>query len=463
MEAHPIIKIKNLNVTYFKGKPNEMRSLKDINLEIFPGEFVIFFGPSGCGKSTLLYSISGLETNIDGDISIDKQNIRVLNNKELEHFHRQKIGMVFQAYYLISSLSVIKNVILPQIANSSISNKLRRDNALDLLKRFGLEKEVWRYPSELSGGQQQRVAISRALINNPDIILADEPTGNLDSKSAEGVLGLFNDLNEKQHKTIILVTHNPANLDIAHRVFFMKDGQLVGIKKNRELGEKYIRKEIKEEGGTSKDGLIPEVKEPVLKSFELLKESYDNLNKDETESELLKFKSQEVLFETLTGLTSRELDTLNSYLEKVMLTKKDDYRQLFNYLDKNIKLGGLGFDRRTARKITDKLKNTMKEIKALHGLEKGKDQDNINNLALKARLYLESEFNIRFRREEVRRRFHESISRRLEDKIDRDQLQLEINRPISKGGCGINIRKAKKVSDRLELLILGNYNRKKQV
>jgi len=460
MDSKALIKIKNLNVTYFKGKPNEIHSLKNINLEIFPGEFIVFFGPSGCGKSTLLYSISGLETNIEGEVYIDNQNISQLNGKELEHFHRQKIGMVFQAYYLINSLSVVKNIILPQVSNNKVSNKLRKDKALNLLKQFGLEKEAGRFPSELSGGQQQRVAISRALVNEPDLLLADEPTGNLDSKSSEGVLELFNELNENQHKTIILVTHNPANLNIAHRVFFMKDGELVGIKKNRELGEKFIRKQAPSVE-IARGQLPPEAKPPVLKSFELLKESYNELDKNESTARLISFKAQEILFESLTGLTSPELNHLRQYVEKMLNSGRDYNNQMFHYLDDNIKSGGLGLNRRTARNITDKFKKIINEVKFLNRIKNKTTAVDFNSLALKARLYLEKEFRIRFRQKEQRRRFHESIRKRLENQSDYKQLRLEINQPFSRGGVGINIRKAKKISDRLELLILENYKNQK--
>ena len=176
----PIIKIKELNVVYFMGKSNEVHALRNINLEIYPGEFIIFFGPSGCGKSTLLYSIAGLETNINGNIMLNGKDIASMKQKELEDFHRQKIGMIFQAYYLISSLSVANNVVLPQIFIEK--NRIeRKKKALELLQHFGVSGEADKLPSELSGGQQQRVAICRSLMNDPEVLLADEPVGNLDS------------------------------------------------------------------------------------------------------------------------------------------------------------------------------------------------------------------------------------------------------------------------------------------
>ncbi len=457
MDTKPIIKIHNLSVTYFKGKPNEMHSLKNINLEIFPGEFVIFFGPSGCGKSTLLYSISGLETNISGEIFISNQNISQLEVKELEYFHQQKIGMIFQAYYLISSLSVLKNVILPQVSNNKISNHERKLRAFNLLKKFGLEREINRFPGELSGGQQQRVAISRALINNPEVLLADEPTGNLDSKSSGDVLNLFSELNEEQHKTIILVTHNPANLDIANRVFFMKDGELVSVQKNRSIGEKFIRKEAPV-ANKKGDKSLPEDIGPIVKGFRLLKESYVGLVSNPATDQLIELKAKEIILEVLTKMSSIELSSINLYVRRLLVFGINDKDKMFHYLDDSIKRGGLGLDRRTARNITRKIKDIVKRIELLSHQEKEMEVYDFNDMALQARLYLEDEFKIKFTNEDIRQRFNESIKNRLQVQINKNDLRQFINKSISQGGVGINIRKANKISNRLELLILGRYN-----
>lgn len=464
MEQKPIIKINNLNVTYFKGKPNEMHSLKSVNLEIYPGEFIIFFGPSGCGKSTLLYSISGLETGIEGEIIIDGQDISKLKQKELERFHQQKIGMVFQAYYLIGSLSVLKNVILPTVVNRGLSNKDRKKKAMALLEKFGLGSVPNRYPSELSGGQQQRVAISRSLINDPDILLADEPVGNLDSKSAEDVMKLFAELNETQNKTVILVTHNPSHLNIAHRVFFIKDGELVSVRKNRDLGEKYIGKEevIKDESQVQDQEQDQEAL--VSKDLELLEESYSELMPNKPEPTLNDFKAKEIILEVLTGMSSNELDSMEKHVEELFVSEEDDGDKMFRYLDDNIKKGGLGLDSRTAHNLTKKIKAIVVKINELKAKKKKpKKNKKINpadDVTMQIRLYLEKEFKINFKSMAARRRFHDNIQERLNDKIDALEFQRLINLAVSKGGSGINIRKAKKISNRLELLILGRYNSK---
>ena len=236
-----IIKIKNLSVTYFSGKSNEVKALKNIDLEIYPGEFIIFFGPSGCGKSTLLYTIAGLETDIAGDIYIEDKNIARFNHEELENFHQKRIGMIFQAYYLISSLSVLQNVILPQMATGR-KKKEREKKAIELLEHFGVKAQIDKLPNELSGGQQQRVAICRSLVNDPDILLADEPIGNLDSRSAEDVMELIGNLNRQRKKTVILVTHNPEYLKDGDRIFYLKDGVIIKETVNRE--KRSLKKEM---------------------------------------------------------------------------------------------------------------------------------------------------------------------------------------------------------------------------
>ncbi len=445
MSVKPVIKINNLNITYFKGKPNEMKALKNINLEIFPGEFIIFFGPSGCGKSTLLYAIAGLETNITGEIIIDGKDINKLKSRELEKFHQQKIGMVFQAYYLIGSLSVLKNVILPQVVNRGSSNKERKDRAMELLKKFGVGMVADRFPSELSGGQQQRVATSRALINNPDILLADEPVGNLDSKSSKEVMNLFRELNDTQKKTTILVTHDPSHLNIAHRVFYLKDGEIVDVKKNRDLAPR----ESKQENEIYAAGDLNEAK--------LLSETYSGLETEGAGALLTRYKAKEIVSEVLTSFTSDELSSIESYVEKLFIDGVNDDGKMFSYLDKNIKNGGLGLDSRTARTLTERIKELIKKVKILEGAEKGTKTVWSSEIINQVGLYLIKEFKVRLRRQELLTKFNQAVKDRLGDKIDNKAFRVVLNKSVSRGGLGINIRVAKKISNRLELLILGKY------
>lgn len=230
MEREAIIKTDNVGVIYDKGRLSETKALADINITIYKEDFVVFFGPSGCGKSTLLYALSGIEKPTSGKIIISEKDITQFSPLEFAKFHRTQIGMVFQAYNLIPTLTVLDNVALPQIFRG-VSREKRRSRAKILLQRFGIFPQAERLPTELSGGQQQRVGIARALINEQPIIFADEPVGNLDSKSAKIVLDILYDLNVKDKKTVILVTHDPSLLRYATHIIYMKDGGIVGEKR----------------------------------------------------------------------------------------------------------------------------------------------------------------------------------------------------------------------------------------
>jgi len=240
MPAKPVIQIKKL-VKIFGKKDNPVKVLNSIDLEIKSAEYIIIFGPSGCGKSTLLNCIAGLEPPTDGEIVIRGEKITEENEASIANYRRDKIGMVFQQFNLLKTMSVIDNVALPQLLKG-VKRKNRLARAKQLLEIFGLGNLAHRKPTELSGGQQQKIAIARSLVNNPWIMLIDEPTGNLDSKSADEVMELIRTLNRKSRRTIVLVTHNPDYVYYSHRVIYMKDGQITKIVENRQ--EKFDEKDI---------------------------------------------------------------------------------------------------------------------------------------------------------------------------------------------------------------------------
>ncbi len=222
-EPRSIISMEMVSKTY-SNDPLDFKTLilKNIYLEIKEGEFVIIFGPSGSGKSTLLNILAGLELPTAGRIFVRHRDLSKFNDEELARYHRLRMGMVFQSFNLIKSL----NVALPQTANG-VNYKTRRKRALHLLKILNVGHYADRHPNEISGGEQQRVSIARALINNPYFLLVDEPTGNLDSKSAEDVMNLLYELNVNDNRTIVLVTHNPEQLRYASRIVYMQDGKIL--------------------------------------------------------------------------------------------------------------------------------------------------------------------------------------------------------------------------------------------
>ncbi len=238
MAKSVVIKCQNVKKVFSHGSVSA-EVLHGISLEVYSGEYVILFGPSGCGKSTLLNIIAGLETVTAGSVMIRRDDITKFNEKQLARQHRTRIGMVFQQFNLIRTLNVIDNIALPQVF-SGINLKRRMRRAEHLLEIFGFQKYRNYNPNELSGGQQQRVAIARALVNNPWIMLIDEPTGNLDSKAAEDVMQLIRQLNEKSKRTILLVTHNPDYVTHPHRVLYMKDGQITRQVVNRPISDDIV-------------------------------------------------------------------------------------------------------------------------------------------------------------------------------------------------------------------------------
>ena len=219
--------ISNLTKIY-KTAEIETRALNGINLDIPDHKFVIILGESGSGKTTLLNKLGGLDTPTDGDIMVNGQNITELSDEKMAEYRRQKIGFVFQHFNLIPTLTVYENIILPIILDK---RKEEETYILQLLEKLGLSEKKDAYPHQLSGGQQQRVAIARAFANKPEVILADEPTGNLDSKTGQDVVDLLLKMHEVYKQTIIMITHNEKIAQYADIVIRIKDGTILNGRK----------------------------------------------------------------------------------------------------------------------------------------------------------------------------------------------------------------------------------------
>lgn len=221
-----VVKTQGLCKYYGKGE-NQVKAVQNTEIEIRRGEFVAIIGKSGSGKSTLLHLLGGLDYPTSGKVYIKEKDIFSMSEDELAVFRRQKIGFVFQAFNLVSSINVYENVVLPLGLDGKEPDE---DYVNDILKTLGIEDKIENLPSALSGGQQQRVAIARALASKPDLILADEPTGNLDTKTGEEVIALLKLSAEKYGQTLVIITHNEEIAQLADRILAIEDGKVAELK-----------------------------------------------------------------------------------------------------------------------------------------------------------------------------------------------------------------------------------------
>lgn len=222
------IVLQSKHIVKYFNDPVTVKALNDISFSVNQGEFVAVTGKSGCGKSTLLYILSTMDTDYEGDLLIDGDLMRDKSEKQLALIRNEKIGFVFQFHYLLNEFSVLKNVMLPGLKLQKYAEKETEHRAMERLKKLGIEKLALKKPNQLSGGEKQRVAIARALINDPIIIMGDEPTGNLDKKNTDIVFDIFKQLSEEYNQTLLIVTHDQTFANNMHRIIEMEDGRIVG-------------------------------------------------------------------------------------------------------------------------------------------------------------------------------------------------------------------------------------------
>lgn len=435
--AEPVIDIKDLRVIYNQGKSNEVRSLEGINLRIFPHEYIIIYGPSGCGKSTLLYSIAGLQMPTYGEVTVEGKKISEMNKAEKLELHRRGIGMIFQAFYLIPSVNVIENVCLPKILCGEDRDK-RNEEGMKLLRRFGIAEQLDKFPSELSGGQQQRVSIARSLINNPGLILADEPVGNLDSESAGNVMKILKELNDIDKKTIILVTHNPAHLHYADRIIHMEDGKIVSEEVNR---DKRPETEIKEEISVQTLQMSSELA--------LLMRTFKNMSMRQLGVLLIPFKAKQLLSHALSDLNEEQLSASENIL-KEFLFHNIDLEALKNNLDADFNKGGANWNKQRSASFTNRIKGIVEQVEII-----GKKDPEEASRSLAD--YLINLFKIKMDigGRELLSRF---IKMRIENKLDCFSLEKRLDASRILGGMGLYKNTAEKLVKEVEMIMLLKYS-----
>ncbi len=436
--AKPFITLKDISVVYNKGEDNEVSALQNISLTIYPEEYIVLYGPSGCGKSTLLYTIAGLETPTQGSLVVAEKDLAELSDREMVRHHRETIGMVFQSFNLIASLTVLKNVLLPNVFLKK-EKKEREQAASTLLKKFGVDVQAYKLPTELSGGQQQRVAIARSLINNPSIILADEPVGNLDSQAAATVMQLLADLNRKEKKTIILVTHDASYLRFAHRIFYMRDGKV-----------------YKEEVNQDRSQVAGETKNIVTKrlnSFDMLLQSYPEMSPLQMNVLMTPFKAKMMAHHLLSNYEEQQFYALQKLIEQ-RLSGSIDSAVFIRTLDDPQKKGGIELDKRTAKKFAAIVENIIHHANLLIVMHDAQEeQKSIERIGS----YLLREVSISMVTEQQMQRLHALIKDRANDKTTKEEMKIKLDNPLKKGGAGFDRRSAQKIARILELLMLVKF------
>lgn len=225
-KSDPIIHMESVTKKYYVGEPNELQILFDIGLDIYEGEFVSIVGASGSGKSTLMNIIGLLDRQTEGEYILNGNSTKTLDDKQLSRIRNKEIGFVFQNFNLIPKITALKNVEMPMMY-AGVSQKQRTEKAMKLIELVGMSDRYTHDPARLSGGQKQRIAIARAMANEPSIILADEPTGALDSKTGRMVMDLFHKLHDEEGKTIVLITHSPELASETQRMITISDGRIV--------------------------------------------------------------------------------------------------------------------------------------------------------------------------------------------------------------------------------------------
>ncbi|NTW46101.1 MAG: ABC transporter ATP-binding protein [Candidatus Moranbacteria bacterium] len=434
----PLISIDNLRVIYNQGKSNESRALEETNLRIYPKEYVIIYGPSGCGKSTLLYSIAGLQKPTYGDISINGKAFSKMTRKETLELHQTGIGLIFQAFYLIPSLTILDNVCLPRAFRSQ-SRSEREKDGIQSLRRFGIVEQADKYPSQLSGGQKQRVAIARALVNKPQIVLADEPVGNLDSESARNVLQILKELNEVDEQTIIMVTHNPEHLAYADRVIHMRDGRVIKEEVNKDKRPVEAKKE---------EETRPVEETPEMRELSILMSSFKSLLPQQVNMLLVPYKAKQLLNHLLSDLNEEQVSIAETLVREVLF-RNIESKTLCERLDLDYDRGGGGWNKTRAEHFTERMDRILEQTESL----KAGSPESVSGFAD----YLVRAFHLRLD-EKQSLRLRNILSLRIESKIGQAELKKRLDAPVRQDGVGLHSQTAEKIARDVEIVMLLKYS-----
>ena len=429
--AKPIIFGDTIEITYNPGKENEFKANKGTTVEIFDQEYIILFGPSGCGKSTLLYCMFGVLEPSAGKMYVNGESIYDFTPMQMVHFQRKTMGIMYQSFNLIPSITVLDNVALPLIFDGVPPNE-RFDRGMELCRRFMIDHVAHKRPTLLSGGQQQRVSVARSLVNDPQILIADEPVGNLDSITAAQVMDTLAEINDKDKKTVILVTHDAKYLPYAHRIVYMNDGRIERAVPNPE--KKQI---LKLAPGTT---IITEI-EQIARIY-----PYDSPNELQVKS-VVNYLIEELTFDQITRLQK---------ITELVISGRMDGSSYLRTLMADYDAGGIGLPVARASEMATKLTDVM-----MHALDvqryrrsKGEGATQIRSMEFINRIaeFVAGQFDLSLDATQ-KQHFEDSIAQRIGGFTKREEFHVQIGFPVSEGGVALNKKQAFDVSRLIEKLI----------
>jgi len=427
----PLIVARDLSIIYNQGKSNEFQALSGVNTDIYEGEYIILFGPSGCGKSTLMYAIQGSLPPGKGTLLVRGDDVYSYPPEERVYFQRHVMGIIFQSFNLIPSLTVLDNVALPMIFCDT-DKKTRNRRAQSLLDRFGVGFVSHKIPAMLSGGQQQRVSVARSMVNDPRIVLADEPTGNLDSVSTQQVMDKIDEMNTFDRRTIIMVSHNAAHLSYAHRVYYLRDGRIV-----REVANPQ-RKQIKpvKEGET----IVTEL-EKLARLF-----PYDSIDTLRVKS-MVNYLTQDYTFD--------QLGRLERAIEHFIIGKidRDSFiKSIVTHYDR----GGVGIKEVEARRMARVSEQMMEQADDIRRFRKQYGQEHVffdqHKLAERLRDHLLKSHRIKLT-DKQDKNLVEVIADRVVGVTAEDDFHERLQKGVTTGGLALAEKEADEITRYFEKMI----------
>jgi putative ABC transport system ATP-binding protein len=414
--AKPIIFGDRIEITYNLGKENEFRANKGATVEIFDQEYIILFGPSGCGKSTLLYCMFGVLEPSAGKMYVNGESIYDFEPMQMVNFQRKTMGIMYQSFNLIPSITVLDNVALPLIFDG-IGPRERNDRAMELCRRFMIDHVANKRPTLLSGGQQQRVSVARSLVNDPQILIADEPVGNLDSITAAQVMDTLAEINDKDKKTVILVTHDVKYLPYAYCIVYMVDGKIERIVPNPE--KKQI---LKLAPGTT---IVTEI-EQIARIY-----PYDSPNELQVKS-VVNYLIEELTFDQITRLQKTTESVISGRMEisNYLRTLMDDYEK-----------GGVGLPVARATEMSQKLSDILIHARDIQRYRRVRNNqvtqirstEFINRIAE----FLATQVDLKLDAAQ-KEHFETAIAQRIGGFVRKDEFGEQLGLSLADGGVALN-------------------------